>query len=128
MGINYDPLDKRPTLIPTTWDANGYPERRPEWKDSLARIAAVLCVVAVALVLTACSTVRGPAPVPDAVKLLPPDSLLRACPYTGPEPDTNGDLARAYGQARRDLAQCDSDKGLLREWAGQPGAEAKSKI
>lgn len=63
-----------------------------------------------ALLLTACSTTKY-------VREQPPTELLFDCPAVAERIDTNGGLAWTILEYRKVLADCNTDKRSLREWA-----------
>lgn len=69
--------------------------------------------------LLGCSTFSAP-PVPPAIKLLPPASLLQPCPQPSLLGNTVGDLAKWAVAQEAALAQCNADKAALRGWAEAP--------
>lgn len=62
--------------------------------------------------LTACSTVQ-------MVRELPPADLMADCPVPILEYKVNGDLAKGLVAWRNALANCNTDKESLREWASK---------
>jgi hypothetical protein len=74
------------------------------------RVAFLALLLLVLLALPGCTTTKY-------VRELPPVDLLAACPEVAERLVTNGDLAGTILEYRKALAQCNIDKGSLREWA-----------
>lgn len=74
------------------------------------RVAFLALLLLVLLALPGCTTTKY-------VRELPPVDLLAACPEVLERHETNGDLAWTILEYRKALAQCNIDKGSLREWA-----------
>ena len=82
-------------------------------RPSVARRVAFLgLLLLVFLAVPGCTTTKY-------IRELPPVDLLAACPEVLERHETNGDLAWTILEYRKALAQCNIDKGSLREWAEQ---------
>lgn len=64
----------------------------------------------------------------EVIPVLPPLALLEPCPETLiPERGTNGDLLETAIMLRLDLAACNAQLAILREWRKEHEAMGKGK-